>query len=58
MVSFIQFPPASVPLSRRGMTDKHLVNNDFHQPLTIFEVMKDLRVKDLDDQMQADGPAA
>lgn len=34
------------------------VNNDFHQPRTIFEVMSDLKVKDLDVEVQADGPAA
>ncbi|KAJ4425100.1 methylenetetrahydrofolate reductase (NAD(P)H) met13 [Gnomoniopsis sp. IMI 355080] len=36
----------------------NIVNNDFHQPRTIFEVMKDLKVKDLDVPMQADGFAA
>lgn len=33
------------------------MNNDFNQPRTIFEVMKDLKVKDLDVEVQADGPA-
>lgn len=33
-----------------------IVNNDFNQPRTIFEVMKDLKVKDLDVEVQADGP--
>ncbi|ROW15190.1 hypothetical protein VPNG_02928 [Cytospora leucostoma] len=34
------------------------VNNDFHQPRTIFEVASGLRVKDLDVEVQPDGPAA
>lgn len=34
------------------------VNNDFHQPRTIFEVMKDLKVQDLDIEVQPDGPTA
>lgn len=36
----------------------NIVNNDFHQPRTIFEVMGDLKVKDLDVEVQADGPTA
>lgn len=32
------------------------VNNDFHQPRTIFEVMSGLQVKDLDVEVQPDGP--
>ncbi|CAN8103170.1 unnamed protein product [Discula destructiva] len=36
----------------------NIVNNDFHAPRTIFEVMQGLKVKDLDVEMQADGPAA
>lgn len=33
-----------------------VVNNDFNQPRTIFEAMKDLKVKDLDVEVQSDGP--
>lgn len=32
------------------------MNNDFNQPRTIFEVMKDLKVKDLEVEVRADGP--
>ncbi|KAI7784854.1 methylenetetrahydrofolate reductase 1 [Diaporthe eres] len=50
--------PSRILLERmmRDWSLVNIVNNDFHQPRTIFDVMSGLQVKDLDVEVQSDGP--